>query len=104
MFAEKNLPFEAALDQGITRMNNRSFRKWSEMEEWYKQASTTELKNFNLSRGGFLDNDWDRARDIVGTRRRADMPVEVPYMYCSDYEVGANLMCNRTTRAPTSTR
>lgn len=25
----------------------------------------------------------------------AHIPVEVPYMFCSDYEVGANLMCNR---------
>ncbi|MEW5739827.1 MAG: zinc-dependent metalloprotease, partial [Myxococcota bacterium] len=25
----------------------------------------------------------------------AHIPVEVPYMFCSDYEVGANLLCNR---------
>ncbi|HEY0880675.1 MAG TPA: hypothetical protein VGD87_04040, partial [Archangium sp.] len=25
----------------------------------------------------------------------ANIPVEVPFMFCSDYEVGANLLCNR---------
>lgn len=93
MFADKNLGFEEAMDQGLKRMQNRSFRKWSEMEPIYARIEK-ELKNFNLSQGGFLEPDWNRARDIIKVAAR-NMPIEVPYMFCSDYEVGANVMCNR---------
>jgi hypothetical protein len=93
MFADKNQPFEAALDQGLKRMQNRSFRKWSEMEPIYAKIEK-ELKNFNLSSGGFLEPDWNKARDVIKVSAR-NMPIEVPYMFCSDYEVGANVMCNR---------
>lgn len=93
MFADKNQAFEAALEQGLKRMNNRSFRKWSEMEPIYARIEK-ELKNFNLSESGFSEPDWNKARDIIKVAAR-NMPVEVPYMFCSDYEVGANVMCNR---------
>ncbi len=92
MFAEKNLPFEKALDEGIARMNDRSFRKWSEMKGWYTRIEQ-ELKDYNLSARWFGNNDWERAREIVGRVGRG-MPVEVPYWFCSDSEVGANMMCN----------
>jgi hypothetical protein len=92
MMAEKNMPFDQALDQGITRLNDRSFRKWSEMKQWYDRIAA-EIKDYDLSSRGFLNNDWQRARDIVGTVGRG-MPVEVPYWFCSDSEVGANLLCN----------
>jgi len=44
--------------------------------------------------GWAVENDYARARDIINARR-GQHPVEVPYMFCSDYEVGANLLCNR---------
>ena len=92
-FAEKNLPFAEALDQGIARMNNRSFRKYSELEPFYEKIAA-KIKDYTLSESGFLENDWERSRTIVGSVARG-MPVEVPYMFCTDEEVGANLMCNR---------
>ncbi|MBK7863780.1 MAG: zinc-dependent metalloprotease [Archangiaceae bacterium] len=92
MMADKNLPFEAALDQGISRLGDRSFRKWSEMKAWYERIAS-EIKDYNLSQRGFNNNDWERARDIVGVVGRG-MPVEVPYWFCSDSEIGANLLCN----------
>ncbi len=93
MFADKNQEFEAGLTQGLKRMSNRSFRKWSEMEPVYARIEK-EIKNFNLSSGGFSEPDWNRARDIIKVSAR-NAPIEVPYMFCSDYEVGANVMCNR---------
>lgn len=93
-FADQQPSFEAMLDQGIARMNNRSFRKWSEMALHYQRIEE-ELKAFNLSQQGLRDNDFVRARDIVNAAGGRNIPVEVPYMFCSDYEVGANLLCNR---------
>ena len=93
-FADQQPSFEAMLDQGIARMKNRSFRKWSEMAVHYKRIEE-ELKKFNLSQSGLSKNDYVRARDIVNAAGGPNIPVEVPYMFCSDYEVGANLMCNR---------
>jgi hypothetical protein len=93
-FADQQPSFEAMLDQGIARMNNRSFRKWSEMALHYQRIEE-ELKSFNLSQQGLRDNDFVRARDIVNAAGGRNIPVEVPYMFCSDYEVGANLLCNR---------
>lgn len=93
-FADQQPSFEAMLDQGIGRMKNRSFRKWSEMAVHYKRIEE-ELKKFNLSQSGLSENDYVRARDIVNAAGGANIPVEVPFMFCSDYEVGANLMCNR---------
>ena len=94
-FADKELiaaDFAAALDQGITRMNNRSFRKWSEMEQHYARVEAA-LKRYNLELKGWNEPDWTRARDIM--KVVGPMPAEVPYMFCSDYEVGANVACNR---------
>ncbi len=96
MFAEKNQPFEAAMEQGIQRLNSRSFRKWSEMKKYYDNIRS-ELKDYQLS-VKWLDNasyrpDWERAREIVGRVGRG-MPVEVPFWFCSDSEIGANQLCN----------
>lgn len=93
-FADQQPSLEAMLEQGIARMKNRSFRKWSEMERHYDRIRA-ELKNYNLSQTGFTENDYTRARDIINAAGGNTVPVEVPYMFCSDYEVGANLMCNR---------
>ena len=93
-FADQQPSFEGMLDQGISRMKNRSFRKWSEMAVHYKRIEE-ELKSYNLSEDSLGNNDFSRARDIVNAAGGANIPVEVPYMFCSDYEVGANLLCNR---------
>lgn len=96
-FAQEGLDFEAALDQGIARMNNRSYRKWSEMEVWYKKIEA-ELKAFNLSGKDFDVGALDTSRYIVTNvlkNSQGELPVEVPYMFCSDQEVGANVICNR---------
>ncbi|MBL8949292.1 MAG: zinc-dependent metalloprotease, partial [Myxococcaceae bacterium] len=96
MMAEKNLPFEAALEQGISRLNSRSFRKWSEMKKYYDNIRT-ELKDYQLSvkfiKDASFRSDWERAREIIGRVGRG-MPVEVPYWFCSDSEIGANQLCN----------
>lgn len=94
-FADQGSSFEAMLDQGITRMQNRSFRKWSEMSVVYDRIESA-LKDYNLSQDGLAENDYARARLIIAKARTGGpVPVEVPYMFCSDYEVGANLLCNR---------
>ncbi|MFZ5441493.1 MAG: zinc-dependent metalloprotease [Myxococcota bacterium] len=93
-FADQGASFEAMLDQGIARMKNRSFRKWSEMEGYYKRIEE-QLKLFNLSSEGVLGDDYVRAKTIINNAGGNTIPVEVPYMFCSDYEVGANLLCNR---------
>lgn len=92
-FADKNQPFEQALDQGISRMRSRSFRKWSEMQPIYDKLAAR-VKAWTLASEGFSENDYVRARDIVG-KSVPNMPVEVPYMFCTDSEVGANVVCNR---------
>ncbi|MBX5483093.1 MAG: hypothetical protein IRZ16_14805 [Myxococcaceae bacterium] len=102
-FADKGLPFDQALDQGIARMQNRTFRKWSEMKKIYDQIEFFRDEYYLNGRdldpdvGG--DPDWVRASKIVGAVAALQpdhkVPVEVPFMYCSDYEVGANLACNR---------
>lgn len=85
--------FQRALDQGITRMNSRSLRKWSEMKPMY-DAMAEALHTYQLSEGGFNKSDWEVAPQIVKAAARG-MPVEVPYMYCSDYEIGANALCGQ---------
>mgnify|MGYP001021320796 CR=1 FL=1 len=82
------------IDQGLGRMKNRSFRKWSEMEAHYKRIAD-ERKNYELSQSGLQENDYGRARDIINAAGGQSIPVEVPYMFCTDSEVGANLLCNR---------
>ncbi|MFT3709885.1 MAG: zinc-dependent metalloprotease [Archangium sp.] len=93
-FADQQPSFAGMLDQGIARMQNRSFRKWSEMKGYYDTIEE-KLKLFNLNQDGLRDNDYARARDIINAAGGSSIPVEVPYMFCSDYEVGANLLCNR---------
>ncbi len=93
-FADQNASFETMLDQGIKRMGSRSFRKWSEMSGYYDRLESS-LKNYILSEGGLQSSDYYKARDVVKAAGGAAIPAEVPYMFCSDYEVGANLLCNR---------
>lgn len=93
-FADQGATFEGMLDQGIARMKNRSFRKWSDMEAHYTKIAAS-LKNYNLSQSGLQQNDYTRARDIINAAGGAGVPVEVPYMFCTDSEVGASLLCNR---------
>lgn len=97
-FADQGLPFEAALDQGIARMENRSFRPWSQMKQVYASIEAN-LQEYYVNGGYWSDADWDRASEVISavaaTQPNNKVPVEVPFMYCSDYEVGANLACNR---------
>lgn len=103
-FADNAPTLEQMIDQGIARMSSRSFRPWSEMSAYY-DAVETALKDYNLSRGGLLQTDYTRARDVVNAatntlrasgklKPNERIPVEVPYMFCTDSEVGANLLCN----------
>jgi hypothetical protein len=95
-FADKDKiqgSFSDALNQGISRMNSRSYRKWSELEAVYQKIDT-EMHAYNLRSGGWGDQDWDTARSII-SKVAYGSPVEVPYMYCADGEVGANIACNR---------
>ncbi len=79
-------------------MNNRSFRKWSEMQVWYTKLEA-EIKDFYLSSKDYDIAATEISRTIVGNVLKSagggELPVEVPYMFCSDVEVGANLLCNR---------
>lgn len=93
-FADQGSTFAGMLDQGISRMQKRSFRPWREMEAHYAKIAA-QLKDYNLSQTGLQENDYTRARDIVNASGGPAVPVEVPYMFCTDSEVGANLLCNR---------
>jgi hypothetical protein len=93
-FAEANGSFEERLNQGISRMKSRSYRKWSDMQKVYDRLNQ-EVKNYVLDAKGLGERDIERSRTVVTAAGGKDVPVEVPYMFCSDYEVGANLMCNR---------
>jgi hypothetical protein len=90
-FADRGLPFGQALDQGIARMKSRSFRRWSEMAPVYsKIEGVFKQMQLDATAGG---SDWNRSRSVIA--QVGPVPVEVPYMFCSDEEVGANLACNR---------
>lgn len=92
-FADKNLSFDAALEQGLDRMKRRSFRKWSDMEIVYLRIEAV-LDRWYRDVGNFVATDWEKASSIVAVAA-PNAPVEVPFMFCSDYEVGASLACNR---------
>lgn len=93
-FAEAGGTFEARLDQGIKRMQTRSYKKWSDMQKVYDRLAQ-EVKNYNLNASGLGQRDIERSRIVVNAAGGKDVPVEVPYMMCTDGEVGANLLCNR---------
>ncbi len=93
-FADKNLPFDQAVEQGVRRMKNRGYRKWSEMQPMYLRLEE-QLRRFSQNNTSFQTQfAWDDAATIAGPIVQGK-PVEVPYMFCSDYEVGANLACHR---------
>ncbi|HYX90055.1 MAG TPA: zinc-dependent metalloprotease [Myxococcaceae bacterium] len=91
-FQAKDFPFGEALEQGVRRMQARSYRPWSEMKPIY-DAVDASLAEYRRNATGVYDLDWDRARRVVAPVA-AGKPVEVPYMYCSGWEVGAVLPCN----------
>ncbi|MCA2980031.1 MAG: zinc-dependent metalloprotease, partial [Myxococcaceae bacterium] len=93
-FAEATGSFDDRLNQGIARMRNRSYRKWSEMQGHYDRL-LAEVKAYNLNASGLGQRTIERSRIVVNAAGGALVPVEVPYMFCSDGEVGANLLCNR---------
>ncbi len=96
-FAEQSGDFAGMLEQGIQRMNSRSFRKWSDMQAHYDKIAV-EVRNWIRSGGSFNGTDYDKARQVVAAvmkDSKKPVPVEVPYMFCTDSEVGANLLCNR---------
>jgi len=93
-FAEANGSFEDRLNQGINRMKTRSYRKWSDMQKVYDRLAA-EVKNYALNASGLGQRDIERSRTVVNAAGGKLVPVEVPYMMCTDGEVGANLLCNR---------
>lgn len=100
MFADANkTDLGQAVDQGLERMNKRSFRKWSELEPLYK-AIDTRWRDFNAAYRGAFYSDAETASQVLDPilQSYGIIPVEVPYMFCSDYEVGSNLTCNRWDR------
>jgi hypothetical protein len=66
-------------------------------------TKTTTVYNMRLLPQGQMElsgGDFPPGTTTVFTGKpalgpNAHIPVEVPYMFCSDYEVGANLLCNR---------
>jgi hypothetical protein len=94
-FAEATGSFDERLNQGIGRMKNRSYRKWSEMQKHYDRL-LAEVKAYNLNASGLGERDIERSRTVVNAAGGRAVPVEVPYMFCTDGEVGANLLCNRS--------
>jgi hypothetical protein len=94
-FADKGLAFDAAVDQGLKRMQNRGFKKWSEMKVVYDDVESKMNEWFKA--GGYYDTEhnWQEAQQVIGNSKARGAPVEVPYMYCSDYEEGANAACHK---------
>lgn len=92
-FAEKGLGFEQALDQGIERMAKRGYRKYSDLRPYYETIQAA-LKKYNLDGRYYYNDDFGKSREVI-QNVAAGMPVEVPYMFCSDSEVGANMTCYR---------
>jgi Met-zincin len=90
-FADK-LPFAEAVEQGVRRIQARSYRPWSEMKQIY-DAVDASLTEYRRNGTELFELDWDRAATVVRPVA-AGKPVEVPYMYCSGWEVGAVLPCN----------
>ncbi len=93
-FAEAAGTFEQRLDQGIARMKNRSFRKWSEMQAVYERIGL-EVKRYEVNAAGLGVPNSERTKILVNNAGGRSIPVEVPYMFCSDSEVAANVLCNR---------
>ncbi len=92
-FSDKALPFDQGLEQGIERMQSRSYRKWSEMAPIY-EAIEKKWVQYQLDFDTLSTDAYDEAQEVVKDIV-AGKPVEVPYMFCSDGEVGAHLACNR---------
>lgn len=73
------------IDSGVSRLkgSNRSLMKWSDVRAAEQQlASRIQHKS------------------AVAPADVADVPVEVPYMFCTDDHVGYVLSCNRFDRGP----
>ncbi len=91
-FADKGLPFEQALEQGIDRIQSRSFRKWSEMAPIYEEIEKRWVQ-YQLDFATLDTDGYDEAQEVVKDIV-AGKPVEVPYMFCANREAGANMACN----------
>ncbi len=68
---------------GIAKLKSRRLMKWSDVK-----AATAALRE--KVKAGVAVTDADTQ----------SMPLEVPYMYCSDYEEGKLLSCNMWDRGP----
>ncbi|MCI0572436.1 MAG: zinc-dependent metalloprotease, partial [Myxococcaceae bacterium] len=93
-FADATLPLPQAIEQGVQRMGKRSYRKWSEMKPYY-DAIQQELKSLGVDDVSWGYGDIQLPQLVLSRVAPTGMPVEVPYMFCSDGEVAANVTCNR---------
>ncbi len=73
---------EQVMADGLAKFRQRKLMKWADV----RKASDTLREK--LKAGSISDADT------------ANVPLEVPYMYCSDYEEGATLSCNMWDRGP----
>ncbi|MCI0569882.1 MAG: hypothetical protein L0Y66_03955, partial [Myxococcaceae bacterium] len=87
-------PLSEGIEQGIQRMGKRGYRKWSEMKPYY-DAIRAELKSVGVNDAIVTYYDPVLPDRVVSKAAPAGMPVEVPYMFCTDSEVAANVTCNR---------
>lgn len=73
----------AAIDNGLAKMKNRKLMKWSDVK-----AGRDRLRAIIESGGTPSENDLKNT------------PLEVPYMFCSDYHTGSVLSCDVFDRGP----
>ncbi|MFZ5472176.1 MAG: hypothetical protein ACOZIN_22320 [Myxococcota bacterium] len=74
---------ESTIADGITKLSRRKLMKWSEVKKANQQVEAL-LKNNPNPTAGELGN----------------VPLEVPYMFCTDDHVGSVLSCQRFDRGP----
>ncbi len=92
-FADEQASFEGMLDQGITRMKNRSFRRWSELDGHYK-AIERSLKTYTLSETSLRQNDYERASEIITNAHSQNLTG--PQFFSSASEIKCGLvLCNQ---------
>ncbi|MHB8873281.1 MAG: zinc metalloprotease [Myxococcaceae bacterium] len=74
---------ETVIGDGIAKLSRRHLAKWSDVKK-----------------------ERQRVQDLIKVNPRptpaelGNAPLEVPYMFCNDYVVGAVLSCNRFDRGP----
>lgn len=87
-FGEGSDP-EVAVADGIEKLKHRTLRKWAEVK-----AAEDQLKQVVAANPGIIDDPDQYSAEI------SQVPLEVPYMFCTDDHVGAVLACNRFDRGP----